>query len=346
MMNEICVSKVGASHLRDGKPLQDSAKVLLKEGYAVFSVADGHGGERYFRSDVGSRLAVEIAERKLSELRQKIEGLKGRQGAINWKAIISAFEQNSAPGSTPAARRWENTISVLKQNIVADWKDAVKKHFNKNPFTDAEKTLCESMKIPPENFDLTRRNEEKSVALATKERTAENAIEKLYGTTLISCLYIPGLPLTETEKSSLWIAIQIGDGTCLIKKADGEINCPVPEDERLGFGMATSLCSSNAAKDFRHKFGFEKLDFICACTDGVQDSFTPDGLQHFVQDIHDNIKTYGAEREQQELEDFFPRLSEQGSGDDVSLAGIFVHDARKNPTEEKALPAEKQDVSP
>lgn len=323
MIHGICVSKVGASHLRDGKPLQDSAKVLLKKGYAVFSVADGHGGERYFRSDVGSRLAVEIAEKQFLALLRKIAGLRGKQGAINW----------------------DFTISALEQNIVAEWKDAVKKHFAANPLTDTEKTLCESLKIPPERFDLTRENEEKSVALVAKERTAENAIEKLYGTTLISCLYIPGLPLTETEKSSLWIAIQIGDGTCLIKKADGEINCPVPEDERLGFGMATSLCSENAAKDFRHEHGFDKLEFICACTDGVQDSFTPDGLQHFVQDIHNNIKTYGVEREQQELEDFFPRLSEQGSGDDVSLAGIFVHDARKNPTEEKASPAETQDVS-
>ena len=308
MLHEICVSKVGASHLRDGKPLQDSAKVLLKKGYAVFSVADGHGGERYFRSDVGSRLAVEIAEKQFFVLLRKIAGLRGRQGAINWDA----------------------TISALEQNIVVDWKGAVQKHFAEHPFSDEEKQLCESMKIPPENFDLTRRNEEKSVALAAKERTAENAIERLYGTTLISCLYIPSLPLTKTEKSSLWIAIQIGDGACLAKKAGGEIFCPIEEDKNLGFGMTTSLCSSNAAKDFRHAFGFEKLDFICACTDGVQDSFTADGLQHFVQDIHNNIKTYGAEREKQELEDFFPRLSEQGSGDDVSLAGIFVKEKKIN----------------
>ena len=324
MMNEICVSKVGASHLRDGKPLQDSAKVLLKKGYAVFSVADGHGGERYFRSDVGSRLAVEIAEKQFFVLLRKIAGLRGKQGAINWDA----------------------TISALEQNIVADWKDAVQKHFAEHPFSDEEKQLCTSLKIQLESFAANHENMENSVASAHTERTAENAIERLYGTTLISCLYIPSLTLTEIEKSSLWIAIQIGDGACLAKKAGGEIFCPIEEDKNLGFGMTTSLCSSNAAKDFRHAFGFEKLYFICACTDGVQDSFTPDGLRHFVQDIHNNIKTYGAEREQQELEDFFPRLSEQGSGDDVSFAGIFVHDARKNPTEEKALSTEKQDVSP
>ena len=126
--------------------------------------------------------------------------------------------------------------------------------------------------------------------------------------------------------------VQIGDGICLAKKAGGEIFSPVPEDERLGFGIATSLCSQNATDDFRHAFGFDKLDFICACTDGVQDSFTPDGLKHFANDVYDNIRAYGAEREQRELEGFFPRLSEQGSGDDVSLAGIFMTEEEKPAT--------------
>ena len=310
MINGICVSKVGVAHLREGKPLQDSAKILLKKGYAVFSVADGHGGERYFRSDVGSRLAVEIAEKQFVSLLRKIAGLRGKQGAINWDA----------------------TISNVEQSIVAEWKGEVKKHFAENPFTEKEKDLCATLKIPLEHFETGRKSGETSVAVAPKERTPENFIEKLYGTTLISCLYIPELPLTETEKSSLWIVIQIGDGKCLAKKAGGEIFSPVPEDERLGFGIATSLCSQNATDDFRHAFGFDKLDFICACTDGVQDSFTPDGLKHFANDVYDNIRAYGAEREQWELEGFFPRLSEQGSGDDVSLAGIFMTEEEKPAT--------------
>lgn len=310
MINGICVSKVGATHLREDKPLQDSAKILLKNGYAVFSVADGHGGERYFRSDVGSRLAVEIAEKQFVSLLRKIAGLRGKQGAINW----------------------DSTISNVEQNIVAEWKSTVKKHFAQNSFTEKEKDLCAALKIPLEHFETVGENGENSVAVASKERTTENFIEKLYGTTLISCLYIPELPLTETEKSSLWIVVQIGDGICLAKKAGGEIIGPVPEDEKLGFGVTTSLCSQNAADTFRHAFGFDKLDFICACTDGVQDSFTPDGLKHFANDVYDNIRAYGAEREQRELEGFFPRLSEQGSGDDVSLAGIFMTEEEKPAT--------------
>lgn len=329
MMNKICVSKVGAAHLREGKPLQDSAKVLLKKGYAVFSVADGHGGERYFRSDVGSRLAVEIAEKQFVSLLRKIATLRGKQETINW----------------------DSTISNVERNIVADWKNEVKKHFAQNPFTNKEKDLCVALKIPLEHFEATSDHEETSVAAAPKERTTEKSIEKLYGTTLISCLYIPELQLTETKKFSLWIAVQIGDGMCLIQKDGDEVIspikadenlahdynlhryqviCPIKANENLGFGVTTSLCSKNAINEFRHAWGFDRLNFICACSDGVQDSFTPDDLKHFANDVYDNIQHYGAEREQQELEDFFPRLSEQGSGDDVSFAGIFITEEEKS----------------
>lgn len=316
MINGICVSKVGAAHLREGKPLQDSAQVLQKKGYAIFSVADGHGGERYFRSDVGSRLAVEIAEKQFVSLLRKIAALH------NQKEKAANLPDGERDKSNKI--NWDSTISNVERSIVADWKSAVKKHFAQNPFTDKEKDLCAALKIPLEHFEVAGEREETSVAAVPKERTTEKSIEKLYGTTLISCLYIPELQLTETKKSSLWIAVQIGDGMCLIQKDSDEIICPIKADENLAFGVTTSLCSNNAINEFRHAWGFDRLNFICACSDGVQDSFTPDGLKHFANDVYDNIQVYGAEREQQELEDFFPRLSEQGSGDDVSFAGIFM----------------------
>ncbi len=305
MLNGICVAKVGASHLRDSKPLQDSAKVLLKKGYAIFSVADGHGGEKYFRSQYGSQIAVMIAEKEFSSLLQKIAQLSGEKSQINW----------------------DSTILNVERNIVAKWKHAVKNHFKKYPFSDSEKEMCKSLNIPLEKFDyVNNKLATNNLVDAQKQKLPENAIEKLYGTTLISCLYIPELLLTKENKCSLWIALQIGDGMCLAKKQTGEIISPIPEDKRLGFGVTTSLCSSNAANEFRHAYGFDKLQYICACSDGVQDSYTPDGLKSFTNDICENIKTYGVEREQQELEDFFPRLSEKGSGDDVSLVGVFGYE--------------------
>jgi hypothetical protein len=72
----IGASRAGAAHRRAGRPCQDT--VLCRELHGadgqpvmVMAVADGHGGRRYLRSEVGSRLACERAmaevERRLGE---------------------------------------------------------------------------------------------------------------------------------------------------------------------------------------------------------------------------------------------------------------------------------------
>ena len=136
MLNSICVSKVGASHLRDNKPLQDSAKVLLEKGCSIFSVADGHGGEKYFRSQFGSQLAAFAAEKEFSALLQKLAHLDKENSQINW----------------------DSTIQNLERNIAAKWKRMVKNDFKKRPLSDKEKELCESLNIPLEKFE-TNTNE-------------------------------------------------------------------------------------------------------------------------------------------------------------------------------------------
>ncbi|MBQ8179217.1 MAG: protein phosphatase 2C domain-containing protein [Candidatus Methanomethylophilaceae archaeon] len=49
----------GASHESKGTPCQDSSGSFQGRDYTLVVVSDGHGGNRHFRSDVGSRLAVE-----------------------------------------------------------------------------------------------------------------------------------------------------------------------------------------------------------------------------------------------------------------------------------------------
>ena len=62
----IACTVIGASHQRKGRPCQDaslSRSFISKNGEQLhlLVVADGHGGERYWLSDVGSRLACEEA---------------------------------------------------------------------------------------------------------------------------------------------------------------------------------------------------------------------------------------------------------------------------------------------
>lgn len=67
MAETISASVQGATHIREGKICQDA--VSIKEGsyrskpYLVCSVADGHGGEDYLYSHIGSLLALQSAEK-------------------------------------------------------------------------------------------------------------------------------------------------------------------------------------------------------------------------------------------------------------------------------------------
>ena len=46
-------------HLEKDFPCQDSSGTLEFDNVQVIAVADGHGGSNYFRSQIGSKLAVE-----------------------------------------------------------------------------------------------------------------------------------------------------------------------------------------------------------------------------------------------------------------------------------------------
>ena len=57
-------------------------------------------------------------------------------------------------------------------------------------------------------------------------------------------------------------------------------------------------------------------------SDGLADSFDNEKLPVFLSTIRNNIIT-DTDKTISELKGFLPNLSEQGSGDDISIAGIF-----------------------
>ncbi|TAK47251.1 MAG: protein phosphatase 2C domain-containing protein [Xanthobacteraceae bacterium] len=91
----------GASHIRRNKPNQDARGGWRCGQWTIIAVSDGHGGEPYFRSDRGSRFAVE--------------------------AVREAFMALSAGGSAGAADRDHlgAEIAALPARIVACWRAAV-----------------------------------------------------------------------------------------------------------------------------------------------------------------------------------------------------------------------------
>ena len=113
----------GASHERNGKPNQDHwDHRALPEGGAAIAVADGHGSAKYFRSGVGSQLAVEVVLNLITEM---MEGV--------------------TRNDTPLDKVKANVEGVLPRKIVEEWRRRVGEHWNsQEKLTDAEAEILKN----------------------------------------------------------------------------------------------------------------------------------------------------------------------------------------------------------
>lgn len=109
-------SQQGSSHVRQNLPNQDAiAHWPLDDGSSsiILAVADGHGSAKSFRSDMGSRFAVETA---VAVCREFLEGVKG---------------------ADPSRAKSDAELRIPRR-IFQEWKRRVEDHHRQNPFTDAE----------------------------------------------------------------------------------------------------------------------------------------------------------------------------------------------------------------
>ncbi len=101
----------GASHVRSGLPNQDAIRWTPASQLGpplILSVSDGHGSPKSFRSEVGSRFAVDIATDLIQEL------LAGQPDPSNISAVKRMAEERL---SLEMVRRWQRSVDEhLKAN--------------------------------------------------------------------------------------------------------------------------------------------------------------------------------------------------------------------------------------
>ena len=117
----------GASHLRAGVPNQDAILQVRESGRElplVVSVSDGHGSNKCFRSDRGSRFAVKQAARLVGDILDESRGAPDHAG-------LEGRARDYYPGE-----------------FVRRWREAAEADLKARPFTDAELEAVEKKDGP------------------------------------------------------------------------------------------------------------------------------------------------------------------------------------------------------
>lgn len=185
---------------------------------------------------------------------------------------------------------FESLVTSMESDIADNWKEMVLSDAQDHPFTDEE---------------LSSASEQAQAVYRSGQR-----LEKAYGCTLIFAM----------STRVFWLAIQIGDGKCVAAYPDGVFLEPIPPDENCLGNRSTSLCNSNAKESFRHHFSNIKPVAAFVSSDGVEESFDQAGLYNCFYSMAYWLKEEGYDATISKLEDLLPKISEGGSGDDVSVA--------------------------
>ena len=227
MYDGFALSVRGYKHIVENIARQDSAMFHVDpEGWAMAAVADGHGGDEYFRSHVGSRLAVESALRSVRDCFQEKE------------AFREALYRNA-----------DEILHRLESNIINNWNTLIRR-FNEDPQTfdwnSPSDTLYETTEEDAEapiQDGISPGWEEKWMAEHDVEIN-EDCPERMYGSTL----------LVAVMTAEFCFSLQIGDGCCVLAYPDGHARIMIPLDESKPRNLTNSLCENNALKNFRHDY--------------------------------------------------------------------------------------------
>ena len=189
----------------------------------------------------------------------------------------------------------------LEAAIINDWNESVRSHYEANPFTE-EELDCVSEK-------------------AGASYRSGHRIERAYGATLIAAA------VTRDYR----FGIQIGDGKCAAFDEAGICTQPIPWDEKCFLNKTTSICGSDALRDFRHFYSEKIPTAVFMGSDGIDDSFkNEEDMYDFYKTILYAFSISDYTQAVDELKAYLPRLSKEGSADDVSIAAWMDMDALKS----------------
>lgn len=158
-----------------------------------------------------------------------------------------------------------------------------------------------------------------------------------YGTTLLFALSTPHFLLLG----------QLGDGDILLANEDGTVTKPMPVEE-LNFGLTTVSICMNTAEHLMHTRLLpppQKETLLMLSTDGYSDSYIQqEYFEKVATDYLKLIQKEGLTFVNEKVPQFLQTVSQQGSGDDISL-GLIYWESEHISTQNHDAPVNTQEIS-
>lgn len=283
----------GASHHKENLPCQDAAKHYDSDKMAIAIIADGHGSSQYFRSDVGSRIATEVALRSIKEF---IE-----QSPEKPDVFIDKDEDY-------ATRNGQKLFARLVGNIISTWLDEV---------------TADELAFPLAQDDRLAKIEEKYRTRYLNDRNRQY-FAHAYGSTLIAVAvtynYWFGLHIGDGRcevlfEDGTWAQPIPWDDKCFLNSTTSICDDDAFQRARVWYGPTE--------KDSRLPVA------LFVNSDGVDDTYSVDEelKQKQLADLYRSIVLSfakdGFESTDAQLPTLIERFATSGSQDDVSISGII-----------------------
>lgn len=300
----------GESHKATDKPCQDCAYSKSSATLSMAIVSDGHGGERYFRSQIGSRIVVDVirgAVKKFTENLSKATLTKNFGKPLFDDMPFVQYPCNPGQVFTSAQERQNKFIHealmTLFSSIIGQW--------NMKIAADSKRDLTE--------WELNHVPKEFQDEFNAKRKDPAATLEKTYGCTFMA--YV--------QTKTYWFAFHLGDGKCVkFDMIDGKpkFTQPIPWDEKCFLNKTTSICGSDPLSDIRYCYCGDGTfpEAIFLGSDGIDDSFGDgENLTNFYIQLYQTLATKGVPKTKEELKASLPIISQKGSKDDMSVACVY-----------------------
>ena len=238
----------GESHKATDKPCQDYSFCSQMATHTIAIISDGHGGTRYYRSEVGSRLLTEVTARCLTEFAEGIP-----QESFSGKPFSTVAVGDTMPPE----------LQQLFGAIVVGWRNAVMEHAGQHPLTETEQAIA----VPQDEHEWEKTY---GCTLIAALRTPSYWLAFQVGDG--KCVAINTSPYDRSQQpDDQWELAHID----VAQERGLRISQPIPWDDRCFLNKTTSICDTDALSRFRCCYG--GIDTapvaIFLGSDGIDDSF-------------------------------------------------------------------------